>query len=141
MNRLRATLLISARGNGRCDSWGAECGFKPLANSSENAIWMSKVEPNVQGRVFAASSFLESITSPLGLLIAGPLADYVFEPAMMPRGNLASLFGGIFGTGTGSGMALQLTLFSLIVVLICLGSYAFPKLRNIEAILPDYDVV
>jgi hypothetical protein len=23
----RATLLISARGNGRCDSWGAECGL------------------------------------------------------------------------------------------------------------------
>jgi len=24
----RANLLISASGNGRCDSWGAECGLK-----------------------------------------------------------------------------------------------------------------
>jgi hypothetical protein len=37
-------------------------------------------------------------------------------------------------------MAVQLTLFSFIVVLICLGSYAFPALRHIENILPDHDV-
>ena len=115
--------------------------FKPLANSSENALWLSKVEPTVQGRVFAASSFLTGLTSPLGFLIAGPLADLVFEPAMMPGGSLAPLLGGIFGTEAGSGMALQLTLFSLVVVLICLGSYAFPALRNIEDILPDSDTV
>jgi MFS family permease len=114
--------------------------FKPLANSCEGAIWLSKVEPSVQGRVFAASSFLEGITSPLGLLIAGPLADYIFEPAMMPGGSLAPILGSVFGTGRGSGMALQLTLFSLIVVFICLGSYALPVLRDMEAILPDRDV-
>lgn len=113
--------------------------FKPLANSCESALWLSKVQPNVQGRVFAASSFLTGITSPLGFLIAGPLADYVFEPAMMSGGSLAPFLGGIFGTGTGSGMALQFSLFSLIVVFICLGSYAFPALRDMEEILPDSD--
>jgi len=132
-------------GLGRLPSiWmGANFGaglFKPLANSCESALWLSKVEPNVQGRVFAASSFLEGIISPLGLLIAGPLADYVFEPAMMPGGSLAPILGSVFGTGAGSGMAVQLTLFSFIVVLICLGSYAFPALRHIEDILPDHDV-
>ncbi|WP_250125270.1 MFS transporter [Chroococcidiopsis sp. CCMEE 29] len=114
--------------------------FKPLANSCESAIWLSKVEPDVQGRVFAASSFLEGIISPLGLLIAGPLADYVFEPAMMPGGILAGILGGIFDTSTGSGMALQFTLFSFLVVLICLVSYAFPTLRDVEDILPDHNV-
>ncbi|MEQ9237083.1 MFS transporter [Coleofasciculus sp. E2-BRE-01] len=133
-------------GLGRLPSiWmGANFGaglFKPLANSCESALWLSKVEPNVQGRVFAASSFLEGIISPLGLLIAGPLADYIFEPAMMPGGSLAPILGNVFGTGAGSGMALQLTLFSFIVVLICLGSYsAFPALRDIDDILPDHDV-
>ncbi|MFP4120500.1 MAG: MFS transporter [Coleofasciculus sp.] len=132
-------------GLGRLPSiWmGANFGaglFKPLANSCESALWLSKVDPNLQGRVFAASSFLEGIISPLGLLIAGPLADYVFEPAMMPGGSLAPILGSVFGTGAGSGMALQLTLFSFVVVLICLGSYAFPALRDIEDILPDHDV-
>ncbi len=115
--------------------------FKPLANSSENALWMSKVDPKLQGRVFSTSSFLISLTSPLGFLIAGPLADHVFEPAMQPGGFLAPLFGGIFGTETGSGMALQLTLCSLIVVLICWGSYAIPALRDMEQRLPDHDGV
>ncbi len=114
--------------------------FKPLANSCEEAIWMSKVEPNVQGRVFAASSFLVSIISSLGLLIAGPLADFVFEPTMKPDGLLAPILGNLFGTDKGSGMALQFALFSFVVVLICLGSYAFSPLRNVEKILPDHDV-
>lgn len=112
--------------------------FKPLANSCEDAIWLSKVDLHLQGRVFSASSFLIGITSPLGLLIAGPLADQVFEPAMQPGGILAPWLSGIFGTGTGSGMALQLALCSLIVVAICFGSYGFAPLRQIETTLPDH---
>jgi len=115
--------------------------LKPTANSCEDAIWLSKVPPRVQGRVFAASSFLLGFMSPLGLLISGPLADYVFEPAMLPGGTLAPFLGNIFGTEKGSGMALQFTLFSFIVVLICIGSYAIPVLRNIEDLLPDRDAV
>ncbi|MFQ4143482.1 MFS transporter [Chlorogloeopsis sp. ULAP02] len=112
--------------------------FKPLANSCEEAIWLSKVEPASQGRVFAASSLLTGLVVPLGLLISGPLADRFFEPAMQPGGMLVPIFGNIFGTGTGSGMALQFALFSFIVVLICLGSYAFPVLRDAEDRLPDH---
>ncbi len=110
--------------------------FKPLANSCENALWLAKVDPHLQGRVFSASSFLVGITSPLGFLIAGPLADRVFEPAMQPDGILAHWLGSIFGTDIGSGMALQFTLCSLIVVGICFGSYAIPSLKNIDD-LPD----
>jgi len=112
--------------------------FKPLANSCENALWLAKVDPPLQGRVFSASSFLFGLTSPLGLLIAGPLADRVFEPAMQPGGSLEPWLGGIFGTGTGSGMALQFTLCSLIVVAICFGSYGLTPLRHIETTLPDH---
>lgn len=111
--------------------------FKPLANSCEDAIWLSKVEPATQGRVFAASSLFSGLVVPLGLLISGPLADRFFEPAMRSGGMLAPIFGSVFGTGTGSGMALQFTLFSFIVVLICLGSYAFPVLRDVEDRLPN----
>ena len=41
--------------------------------------------------------------------VAGPLADHVFEPAMMPGGALESTFGPLIGTGTGTGMALGVT--------------------------------
>ncbi|MFQ4145256.1 MFS transporter [Chlorogloeopsis sp. ULAP02] len=114
--------------------------FKPTANSCEDAIWMSKVPPSFQGRVFAASSFITGIISPLGLLIAGPLSDFVFEPAMQSPNFFTPVLSNIFGSRPGSGMALQFALFSFIVVLICLVSYAIPLLRNIEDILPDHDV-
>ena len=104
--------------------------FAPLLGNSNQAIWLSKVEPDVQGRVFASRFLIARITSPIGLAIAAPLADEVFEPAMQPNGMLANVFGGIFGTGEGAGMALQYTLFSLCGVAIRLGSYAFPVLRG-----------
>jgi 4-hydroxybenzoate polyprenyltransferase len=59
---------------------------------------------------------------------------------MKPEGSLAVIFGGVFGTGSGSGMALQYTLFSLVGVLIGLGGYAIRKLRDVEMIVPDHDV-
>nr|WP_263975211.1 DUF2887 domain-containing protein [Leptolyngbya sp. 7M] len=67
--------------------------FIPFYSSSYQAIWLAKVEPSVQGRVFAARSFLSQITAPLGYLVAGVLADFVFEPAMMPEGCLSTLTG------------------------------------------------
>lgn len=112
--------------------------FSPFLGSSNVAIWMSKVEPQVQGRVFATRYLIAQITSPLGFAIAGPLADYVFEPAMMPEGALANVFGSIFGTEIGSGMALQYTLFSLCGIGIGLGGYLFRPLRDVEILVPDH---
>jgi hypothetical protein len=100
---------------------------------------MSKVEPGVQGRVFASRFLIAQITSPIGLAIAGPLADYVFEPAMQPSGMLAGILGSVFGTGEGSGMALQYTLFSLLGSAIGLGGYLFPVLRDVEKLVRDHD--
>jgi MFS family permease len=114
--------------------------FSPLLGNSNGAIWMSKVEPGVQGRVFASRFLIAQITSPIGLAIAGPLADYVFEPAMQPAGMLAGVLGGVFGTGEGSGMALQYTLFSLLGSAIGLCGYLFPVLRDVEKIVPDSDI-
>jgi len=117
-----------------------EAFFSPLLGNSNGAIWMSKVAPGVQGRVFASRFLIAQITSPIGLAIAGPLADYVFEPAMQPSGMLAGVLGGIFGTGEGSGMALQYTLFSLLGSAIGLSGYFFPVLRDVETIVRDHEM-
>ena len=68
-------------------------GIIPMLNGSSQAIWQAKVPPDVQGRVFAARRLIAMLVSPLARLIAGPLADNVFEPAMQPNGALANLFG------------------------------------------------
>ena len=108
-------------------------GFcSPFPNSSNQGIWMSKIEPEIQGRVFAARDLISGIAMPLGAAIAGPLADNVFAPAMKTDSILAQLFGGIFGSGTGAGMALTMALFSCCGMAIALGGYAFPTLKKVE---------
>lgn len=111
----------------------------PLLGSCTEAIWLAKVKPEVQGRVFATRSTLVLLASTAGYLIAAPLADRVFEPAMMPGGALAGVFGGVFGTGSGAGMALLYTLSSICMLLVAIGGYACRPLRDAEILLPDRD--
>ncbi len=113
--------------------------FTPFVNGSDQAIWQSKVAPDVQGRVFATRLLLSQATIPIAMLLAGPLADNIFEPAMRPDGRLAQAFGWLVGTGPGAGMALILVFAGGVGVLINLGGYAFRAVRNAEDLLPDYD--
>jgi hypothetical protein len=113
--------------------------FTPIVEGSNQAIWQTKVAPDVQGRVFATRQLLSQLTLPFGMLLAGPLADRVFEPAMMPGGRLVGTFGWLTGTGPGAGMGLMLVLAGLVGMLTNLGGYLFHSVRNVEEILPDYD--
>jgi MFS transporter, DHA3 family, macrolide efflux protein len=61
----------------------------PLAAGPSQAIFQSKVAPEVQGRVFAMRSLISRSMMPLAFLLAGPLADKVFEPLLQPGGGLA----------------------------------------------------
>nr|WP_041225822.1 MFS transporter [Crinalium epipsammum] len=104
----------------------------PLMGSCRDAIWLSKINHNLQGRVFAARSTIMLITSAIAPLIAGFLADQVLEPAMMPGESLANIFGSILGTGRGAGIALLYVLTSVCLLLIGLGGYTFKNLREVE---------
>jgi len=114
--------------------------FIPLAISSNNTIWQSKVPPKLQGRVFAARTTIVVIGEPIALLLTGFMADNIFEPAMMTDGWLAPTLGGIVGTGPGAGMALLLIACGLVSALAALWGYAVPAIRHVETLLPDNDV-
>ena len=88
---------------------------------------------------FATRRLIAWLVMPLSWLAAGPLADLVFEPAMMPEGNLADLFGRLVGTGPGAGMSLMFVCVGLLGALVGLGGYAFRSIRDAEDILPDHD--
>lgn len=112
----------------------------PIVNGSNQAIWQAKVAPDVQGRVFSVRRLIAQITAPLGILMAGPLADKVFEPAMSAEGWLTPLLGNLLGAGPGAGMALMFLLTGALSTLVGLAGYAFPIIRNVEQILPDHDL-
>lgn len=114
--------------------------FIPILNGSNQAIWQAKVAPDVQGRVFAVRRLIAQVCFPLGLLAAGPLADFVFEPAMQSEGLLATLFGGLVGAEPGAGMALMFVLSGVSGVIIALSGYLFSMIRDVETILPDHAV-
>ena len=78
----------------------------PLFLSSSNAIWYQKIPSQLQGRVLSADHLIGLVVSAVSTLAGGFLADRVFEPAMQPKGFLANIFGGLFGTGSGAGIAL-----------------------------------
>jgi MFS transporter, DHA3 family, macrolide efflux protein len=109
----------------------------PFNGSSDTAIWLAKVPPNIQGRVFAAQSLLLQFISAFGLLIAGFLADNVFTPALAEGCSLA----GIFGTGAGAGIALLYVMCAVCMLLVGLVGFFVPQLRDLERILPDHDEV
>jgi DHA3 family macrolide efflux protein-like MFS transporter len=114
--------------------------FIPFIVGANRTIWQVKVAPDMQGRVFAAEGMVRSVANAMGYLVAGPLADRLFEPAMMPGGALANVFGGLVGTGSGAGMALIFLVTAIGGTLISLSGYLIPALRNIERDLPSYDV-
>jgi MFS family permease len=113
----------------------------PLINASNQAIWQSKVPPDVQGRVFSVRRMIAQITSPLAFAVAGPLADFVFEPAMQPGGALAPIFGGLVGVGDGAGMGLMFVFAGLLCSLVGIVGYSLPFIRNVEQIIPDHQEV
>jgi len=113
--------------------------FLPTINSSNQAIWQAKVAPDVQGRVFAVRRLIAQITVPVGMVVAGALADFVFEPAMEPGLPLAEVFGGLVGTGPGAGIALLIVITGLLNTAIGLSGYLFPVVRDMETLLPDFE--
>lgn len=113
----------------------------PTLNGSNQAIWQAKVSPDIQGRVFSVRRLIAQITAPLAVAMAGPLADKVFEPAMREGTALSNTFKWLIPVGPGAGMALMFVITGLAGVLVGLGGYLFPAIRDAETILPDHDAV
>jgi hypothetical protein len=110
----------------------------PFASGSSRAIFQSKVDPAVQGRVFAARGMISRSMTPIAFAIAGPLADYVFEPWMAEGGLLAGTFlGRVLGVGAGRGIGLMFLVSGTVLVASSAWAYAHPRIRRVEEELPD----
>lgn len=113
--------------------------FIPFIGGADRTIWQSKVPPLLQGRVFAANGMFRNGIKPLGYLLAGPLADRVFGPALQPNGALAPLLGPLVGTGPGAGIGAMFIMTALLGTAISLSGYCFRATRQVEHDLPDHD--
>jgi MFS family permease len=108
-----------------------------IVTGSSQAIWQNKVAPDVQGRVFATQQMIARATSPLAYLLAGPLADKVFEPLLAHGGSLAGSIGQVVGSGPGRSIGLLFLLMGVTKIAVTLVGFAQPRIRLVEDELPD----
>ena len=74
---------------------------------------------------------------PLAFLSAGVLADNVFEPLMVEGAWLAELLGGYWGTGSGRGVAVMISLFGALSLLVVIIAALTPSIRTVDTSIPD----
>lgn len=111
----------------------------PIINAAFTSVLQIKTPADLQGRVFSAVSQIAMLLSPIAYLLAGPLADQVFEPAV---GTAAwDAVTPLVGSQEGSGMGLMAVIAGALIILSSAVFYAMPMVRHMETTLPDYEAV
>lgn len=109
----------------------------PLSMGTSQSLWQRKTPLGVQGRVFAVRRMLARASTPVASLLAGPLADRVFEPWLAPDGALAGSVGLVVGTGRGRGIGFLFVVMGVVVMLNTFITWLSPRVRHAEEELPD----
>jgi MFS family permease len=99
----------------------------PMAflNANLTAIMRTHIPIALQGRVFAARDTIQYSTIPIGLLLAGFLADDVLEPLMAGESALRQALAPLFGAGQGAGIAILFFIVGIVG-----AGMSFGALRN-----------
>lgn len=79
----------------------------PFINAGQNVILYKMIPDEMQGRVFAVRNAIQFGTIPIGILLGGFLADYVFEPFLAESNPVTAALHLLVGEGPGSGMAVM----------------------------------
>ena len=75
---------------------------------------------------------------PVSYLLAGPLADHVFNPLLVEGVQLGGSVGQIIGVGEGRGIGLLYIILGFLILLTVVIAYRYPRLRQVEIELPDF---
>lgn len=105
----------------------------PVVSSGIQTILQTRVPADLQGRMHATLTTVSFATMPFAYLIAGPLADYVFNPLMVEGGILASSVGRIIGAGEFRGLGLLYIVLGAVIVGLSLLGQAEPQKRSYRA--------
>jgi hypothetical protein len=105
----------------------------PVLTTCVQAFLVAKVAPEYQGRILSLRTAFTGIAAAIAPLMAGPLADDVFEPALRTGGALSNTVGRIIGTGPGDRMLVH----SCRDAVHSAGGGCRP--RNLDRQLPDWN--
>lgn len=100
--------------------------------AAQMEILYYKIPKNIQGRVFAVRNSIQYCTIPVGLLLGGFLAEYVFEPFMKRDISIVYLLNRIVGSGDGSGMGLMFICTGILGSISSIILYKTKYIRKLE---------
>lgn len=103
-----------------------------IIDGTSRSILQVEVEQDMQGRTFAAFNMVTNTVLFTGYLLAGPVAERVFEPLLRDGGDLVGSVGKVLGTGPGRGSAFLLLLLGAAVLVTAAAGYLSPGLRSLE---------
>ena len=105
-----------------------------LVNTGADVLVRSSLPNETQGRAWGLIGLVSQLGFPVAYVVAGPLADLVFEPLMASDGLLGSTLGTVVGVGPGRGIAL---IFSLAGVMVLISGRAVDRCSAVAALEPD----
>lgn len=111
----------------------------PLFEANNRAILQRKIDPAILGRVIGWRNFTLGICQAALLITAGLLADKFFEPGMMEGGFLTPLFGDLYGSGKGRGIAVFISILGASILAVSFLAWLTPALRQMDAIMDDHE--
>ena len=91
-----------------------------IMNANLTTTMRLHVPLEMQGRVFSAKDTIQNCAIPLGLLMGGVLADYVFEPFMAGSSTMQQTLSIFFGSGNGAGIAVMFFVIGILGSIISL---------------------
>lgn len=104
----------------------------PFIMAGQNVILYKMVPQKLQGSVFSVRNAIQHGTIPIGLLLGGFLADYVFEPFMQSENGLANVLRHIVGTGNGAGMAVMFLCTGILGSSVSLLAYRKKEIQKLQ---------
>ena len=94
-----------------------------------SGAWLAITNSDIRGRALALRGTIAQMLRPVGVLIAGPLGDYL-EFSFYPE-NI-ELLSPIIGTGPGRGYALLFLLVGILYICVWLINYQNKNLKNLS---------
>ncbi|WP_167958374.1 MFS transporter [Anaerosporobacter faecicola] len=104
----------------------------PFITAAQNVILYKIIPRQMQGRIFAVRNAIQFCTIPIGILLGGFLADYVFEPILARKGTVATLLLDLLGNTPGCGMACMFVMTGVLGSVTSLIWYRNKEIRKLD---------
>ncbi|MDR1449480.1 MAG: MFS transporter [Propionibacteriaceae bacterium] len=111
----------------------------PFVNTPAEVLIRSAIPNQAQGRAWGLVSLLTNSGYVIAYAAAGPLADCLFTPALLPGGPLAGILGPVFGTGPGRGIGVMIAFVGFFLAVTALALTRSRSLATLAPPRPDKD--